>query len=285
MTDLRTPNADQAEFWNGPGGETWTTQRDRFNTMLRPIGLEVLKRAQARAGEHVLDVGCGTGETTGYLARLVTPGGSVTGLDISDLMLAEARRHNQGHDVPVKFHAADAQTHAFDDDAYDLVFSRFGVMFFEDSVAAFANLARALKPNGRLTFACWQTVDRNAWVHLPRDIVARHIALEDPGANPTAPGPFAFGAEGRALDLLRQAGFGDVTVEAHGTEVVMGGGGSVETAVHAVTDQGPLSRAIHDAPEAVQARIRDELTTTLAGHMDDDGVRLGAGVWLVTARP
>ena len=118
MTDRPTPNSDQAEFWNGPGGETWTTQRERFNTMLRPIGLEVLKRAQARAGEHVLDVGCGTGETTSYLARLVTPGGSATGLDISDLMLAEARQHNQGHDVPVQFHAADAQTYAFDDDAY-----------------------------------------------------------------------------------------------------------------------------------------------------------------------
>ena len=285
MTDRPTPNSDQAEFWNGPGGETWTTQRERFNTMLRPIGLEVLKRAQARAGEHVLDVGCGTGETTNYLARLVTPGGSVTGLDISDLMLAEARRHNQVHDVPVQFHAADAQTYAFCDDAYDLIFSRFGVMFFEDSVAAFANLARALKSTGRLTFVCWQSMDRNAWVHLPRDIVAQHIALDGPGANPTAPGPFAFGDEGRALSLLNRAGFDNVTVEGHDTEVLMGGGGSIETAVHAVTDQGPLSRAIHDAPEAVQTRIRDDLTMMLAGHQHDDGVRLGAGVWLVTARP
>lgn len=284
MTDRPSPNADQAEFWNGPGGETWTTQRDRFNAMLRPIGLEVLKRAQPQAGEHVLDVGCGTGETAGDLAREVTPGGSVTGLDISDLMLAEARRHNQGHDVPVQFHAADAQTHAFDDDAFDLVFSRFGVMFFENSVAAFANLARALKPQGRLTFACWQSVDRNGWVHLPRDIVARHITLEGPGPDPTAPGPFAFGAEGRAAELLGQAGFRDVTVEAHDTKVVMGGGGSVEAAVHAVTDQGPLSRAIHDAPDDVQARIRDDLTAALADHVHDDGVRLGAGVWLVTAR-
>ena len=285
MTDRPTPNSDQAEFWNGPGGETWTTQRERFNTMLRPIGLEVLKRAQARAGEHVLDVGCGTGETTNYLARLVTPGGSVTGLDISDLMLAEARRHNQVHDVPVQFHAADAQTYAFCDDAYDLIFSRFGVMFFEDSVAAFANLARALKSTGRLTFVCWQSMDRNAWVHLPRDIVAQHIALDGPGANPTAPGPFAFGDEGRALSLLNRAGFDNVTVEGHDTEVLMGGGGSIETAVHAVTDQGPLSRAIHDAPEAVQTRIRDDLTMMLASHQHDDGVRLGAGVWLVTARP
>ena len=283
MTDRPSANADQADFWNGPGGETWTTQRDRFNTMLRPIGLEVLKRAQPQSGEHVLDVGCGTGETTGDLARHVTPGGSVTGLDISDLMLDEARKHNQGHNVPVHFHAADAQTHAFDDDAFDLVFSRFGVMFFEDSVAAFANLARALKPNGRLTFACWQDVDRNGWVHVPRDIVARHIALEGLG-DPAAPGPFAFGAEGRAAALLGKAGFGDVTVEAHDSEVVMGGSGSVEAAVYTVTDQGPLSRAIHDAPEDVQARIREDLTTALADHVYDDGVRLGAGVWLVTAR-
>ena len=285
MTERQAPNSDQAEFWNGPGGETWTRQRKQFNTMLRPIGLEVLKRAQAQAGEHVLDVGCGTGETTSDLARLVTPGGSATGLDISDLMLAEARRHNQGHDVPVQFHTADAQNYAFDDDAYDLIFSRFGVMFFEDSVAAFANLGRALKSTGRLTFVCWQSVDRNAWVHLPRDIVAQHIVLDGPGTKSNAPGPFAFGDEGRALSLLNQAGFDDVTVEAHETDVLMGGGGSIETAVHAVTDQGPLSRVIHDAPEAVQTRIRDDLTMMLAGHQHDDGVRLGAGVWLVSARP
>ena len=284
MTDRPSPNADQAEFWNGPGGETWTSQRDRFNTMLRAIGAEAIKRAQPQAGEHALDVGCGTGETTGDLARHVAPGGSVTGLDISELMLSEARRHNQDHDVPVRFHVADAQVHAFKDATFDLVFSRFGVMFFEDSVAAFANLRRALKPEGRLAFACWQSVDRNGWVHVPRDIVAQHIALEGP-ADPTAPGPFAFGLEGRAADLLRAAGFADVTVEPHATQVVMGGGGSVEAAVLAVTDQGPLSRAIHDAPEEVQQRIRDDLTAALSDHAHDDGVRLGAGVWLVTARP
>jgi len=284
MTDRPSPNADQAEFWNGPGGETWTSQRDRFNTMLRAIGAEAIKRAQPQAGEHALDVGCGTGETTGDLARHVAPGGSVTGLDISELMLSEARRHNQDHDVPVRFHVADAQVHAFEDATFDLVFSRFGVMFFEDSVAAFANLRRALKPEGRLAFACWQSVDRNGWVHVPRDIVAQHIALEG-SADPTAPGPFAFGPEGRAADLLRQAGFADVTVEPHATQVVMGGGGSVEAAVLAVTDQGPLSRAIHDAPEEVQQRIRDDLTAALSDHAHADGVRLGAGVWLVTARP
>jgi SAM-dependent methyltransferase len=283
MTEQARPNTDQAEFWNGPGGETWTTQRDRFNTMLRPIGLAAIARAAPQAGEHVLDVGCGTGETTGDLARHVAPGGSVTGLDISELMLAEARRFNQDHDVPVTFHAADAQLHAFEEAAFDLVFSRFGVMFFEDSVAAFANLRRALKPEGRLAFACWQSVERNGWVHVPRDIVAKHIALAGP-TDPTAPGPFAFGPEGRAAGLLRDAGFRDIAVEAHDTEVTMGGGGSVEAAVHAVTDQGPLSRAIHDAPEDVQQRIREDLTEALAHHADDDAVRLGAGVWLVTAR-
>jgi SAM-dependent methyltransferase len=278
------PNADQADFWNGPGGETWTTQRDRFNAMLGPIGLEAIARARPQPGEHVLDVGCGTGQTTGELARHVAPGGSVTGVDISDLMLHEARRYNGDHPIPVRFQVADAQTHAFDDAAFDLVFSRFGVMFFEDSVAAFANLHRALKPGGRLTFACWQPVDRNAWVHVPGGVVAKHLPVEGPGKDSTAPGPFAFGARTRIAGVLSAAGFAEIATEAHETLVLMGGGGSVEAAVRAVTHQGPLSRAIHDAPEDVQARIRDGLTEALSPHAHDDGVRLGAGVWLVTAR-
>ncbi|NQV81162.1 MAG: class I SAM-dependent methyltransferase [Alphaproteobacteria bacterium] len=284
MTDAHNPNADQADFWNGPGGETWTTQRDRFNAMLGPIGDAAIARARPSPGEHVLDVGCGTGHTTGDLAQRVAPGGSVMGLDISELMLQEARRFNEGHAVPVRFHAADAQTHRFDDDAFDLVFSRFGVMFFEDSVAAFANLYRALKPGGRLAFACWQPVDRNAWVHVPGGIVARHIPVDGPGKDPSAPGPFALGAQDRIAEILGAAGFGDLAIEGHETLVLMGGGGSIEAAVRAVTHQGPLSRAIHDAPEETQTRIRDDLTAALADHTQDDGVRLGAGVWLVTAR-
>jgi SAM-dependent methyltransferase len=284
MTDTDSPNADQAEFWNGPGGETWTTQRDRFNAMLGPIGLAAIARAQPQPGEHVLDVGCGTGHTTGDLARRVAPGGSVTAVDISALMLDEARRANDGHGIPVHFHVADAQTHAFEADAFDLVFSRFGVMFFEDSVAAFANLYRALKPGGRLTFACWQPVDQNAWVHVPGGVVARHLPVEGPAKDPAAPGPFAFGQRARIADILGAAGFSEIATEAHDTLVLMGGGGSIDAAVRAVTHQGPLSRAIHDAPEDVQARIRDELTEALTPHAGDDGVRLGAGVWLVTAR-
>ena len=275
MTDANHPNADQADFWNGPGGETWTTQRDRFNAMLGSIGDEAIARARPQPGEHVLDVGCGTGHTTSDLARRVAPGGSVMGLDISALMLQGARRFNAGHDVPVHFHAADAQTHDFDDHAFDLIFSRFGVMFFEDRVAAFANLYRTLKPGGRLAFACWQPVARNAWVHVPGEIVARHIPLDGPGKDPSVPGPFAFGAQDRIGEILGAAGFRDLAIEGHETLVLMGGGGSVEAAVHAVTHQGPLSPTIHDAPDEVQARIRGDLTAALADHAHDDGVRLG----------
>jgi len=274
-------NADQAEFWNGPGGETWTTQRDRFNAMLRPIGHAAIAVAQPQAGEHVVDVGCGTGDTTGDLARHVTPGGSVTGFDISETMLATAREIADDHAVPVQFHAADAQTHAFDEAAYDLVFSRFGVMFFEDSVAAFANLRRALKPGGRLTFACWQEVGRNGWVHIARDVVARHVELPPP-EDPRAPGPFAFGEADYVRNVVADAGFADVAIEEHATTVLTGR--TLDGAIETVTDRGPMSRAIHDASEAVQATIRAELHEALRPHMQDDGVRLGAGVWLVTAR-
>ncbi len=278
MTD--NANVDQAEFWNGPGGETWTTQRDRFNAMLRPLGHAVIAVAKPQPGEHVIDVGCGTGDTTGDLARHVAPEGSVTGFDISETMLRTAREIADAHPVPVRFHVADAQTHDFDEAAYDLVFSRFGVMFFEDSVAAFANLRRALKPSGRLAFACWQEVGRNGWVHVARDVVARHIDLPPP-EDPRAPGPFAFRDADYVRGILGDAGFGDIGIDAHESTVLTGR--TVETAVETVTDRGPMARAIHDAPKDVQARIRAELTEALSPHIHDDGVRLSAGVWLVTA--
>ena len=279
-------NATQIEFWNGETGQNWVSHDALMEAMLQPLGEAVMDSLSLKPGEHVLDIGCGCGHTSLSLADRVGAEGSVTGIDISAPMLAVASQlaaeHNTWHNS-VQFLEADAQTHRFTPGSYDAAFSRFGVMFFEDSVAAFANLRRALKAEGRLAFACWQSVERNGWVHVPRDIVARHIALEGP-ADPTAPGPFAFGPEGRAAGLLRDAGFRDITVEAHDTEVVMGGGGSVEAAVYAVTDQGPLSRAIHDAPEDVQQRIREDLTAALSDHAQDDAVRLGAGVWLVTAR-
>lgn len=279
MSD-KPANAHQAEFWNGPGGETWTTQRDRFNAMLRPIGHVTIARARPQPGEHVLDVGCGTGDTTGDLAKHVAPGGSVTGLDISETMLRSAREIADAHPVPVAFHAADAQTHAFDEAAFDLVFSRFGVMFFDDSVAAFANLRRALRPGGRLAFACWQAVARNGWVHVARDVVARHVELPPP-EDPRAPSPFAFAEADYVRGILDAAGFRGVALESHETTVLTGR--SLETAVETVTDRGPLSRAIHDAPKDVQARIHAELLEALSPHAGDDGVRLGAGVWIVTA--
>lgn len=274
-------NLDQADFWNGQGGETWTTQRDRFNTMLRPIGLEAIERAAPQPGESVLDVGCGTGDTTVELARRVAPTGSVTGIDISETMLTTAREINADAAGWVKFEEADAQTKDFGDQSFDLIFSRFGVMFFDDSVAAFTNLRRALRREGRVVFACWQPVTRNGWVHVARDIVARHVTLEPPG-DPRAPGPFAFGEEGYVRGIMEKAGFKDIALESHETTVLTGR--SLETAVETVTERGPMSRAIHDASEHLQARIREDLTEALADHVHDDGIRLSAAVWLVSAR-
>lgn len=281
MSERTQANADQSEFWNGPGGETWTVQRDRFNTMLGPIGLEAIERAAPKPGESVLDVGCGTGDTTVELARRVAPTGSVTGIDISETMLSTAREINADAAGWVKFDRADAQTADFDGKTFDLVFSRFGVMFFDDSVAAFTNLRRALRREGRIVFACWQPVARNGWVHVARDIVARHVTLEPPG-DPRAPGPFAFGEEGYVRGILDKTGFQDVALESHETTVLTGR--SLETAVETVTERGPMSRAIHDASEPLQARIRADLTEALADHVHDDGIRLSAAVWLVSAR-
>src|SRR5467141_281082 len=151
-------NTAQIEYWNGGAAETWVAQQERLDRQLDPLGRAALRALAPRPGEHVLDVGCGSGQTALQLADAVGPGGRVVGLDLSSQLLAAARRRNPS--AHVAFERADAQTHAFDQ-PFDAIYSRFGVMFFADPVAAFANLRRALKPGGRMAFVCWRAESEN----------------------------------------------------------------------------------------------------------------------------
>ncbi len=151
------PNSDQIEFWNGLAGERWVRHQNELDAMIGGIGDDVLARAQISEGERVLDVGCGCGHTTLEIARQVGKSGSVTGIDISAMMLDHARTRADAAGVEnVEFLNADAATQQFPETGFELLFSRFGVMFFSDPVAAFKNLASAIKPGGRLAFACWR---------------------------------------------------------------------------------------------------------------------------------
>ncbi|HLG01741.1 MAG TPA: methyltransferase domain-containing protein, partial [Acidimicrobiia bacterium] len=190
------PNDEQAEYWDGPGGEHWVAEAYRYSRMTGPLGEVLVEAADPQPGERVLDVGCGMGATTLAAAERVLPGGSALGVDLSGPMLAVAReRANRGGLTHVAFEQADAQVRPFDPGSFDLAISRFGVMFFDDPNAAFANLGRALRSGGRLEFVCWQGLFDNEWLAVPVAAALQHVPVPEMG-EPGAPGPFSLADAG-----------------------------------------------------------------------------------------
>jgi SAM-dependent methyltransferase len=236
------------------------------------------------AGEHVVDVGCGCGETSLELGRRVTERGGVLGVDISEPMLARARERaaaeRLGH---VRFVAADAQTHRFAADAADAVFSRFGVMFFADPAAAFANLRATLHANGRLAFVCWQPVTENPWMLTPLMAAAGIVPLPPPPP-PDAPGPFAFGDRDRVASLLGQAGFRDVAFESFKPDVLVAGGADLDRSVQFLLQLGPLGAALGETPPDVLARITTAVRDAVTPVATARGVAMPSAAWIVMAR-
>ena len=274
-------NAAQIEHWNGPAGETWVKLQARLDTQLAPLGRLAMDLAAVRTGEAILDVGCGTGETTLELSRRVGPGGKVLGVDVSRPMLSLARQRLKDAGFPqTRFEEGDAQNHAFARGNFDLVFSRFGIMFFADPVAAFGNLRSALKNEGRLAFVCWRPVAENPWVAVPMAAAFRHIPRPPP-SEPGAPGEFAFADRDRVHAILSGSGFRDITIE---PEDMLIGGASLEVTVDTTLSMGPVAAALREADPGKRPPVEDAVRRALAPYDGSDGVRLGAGVWVVQAR-
>src|SRR6185312_7572098 len=169
--DMETPaghdrNADQIAYWNGPGGQRWAARQQAQDIMLAPLADLLVDRAKPLPGERVIDVGCGSGATTFALAQRVAPSGHVFGIDVSGPMLERARQ-NTPKQLPVAFALADATVYPFDPGSFDLVASRFGVMFFAEPALSFANLRAALRPSGRLAFVCWREPRENPFFMAP----------------------------------------------------------------------------------------------------------------------
>src|SRR5262245_12673652 len=200
------PNTDMIKYWNDQVAAKWVADNDQLDAMLSPLGAAAIDRGAPRAGERVIDVGCGMGQTSLQLAERVGAKGAVLGVDISTPMLERARERARAAGVTqASFENADAQTHSFPPASFALLFSRFGVMFFADPTAAFTNLGRALKPGGRLAFVCWQPLLQNPWMRDMLGAIAKHVTLPPPAA-PNAPGPFAFGDPARVRGILERAG-------------------------------------------------------------------------------
>jgi SAM-dependent methyltransferase len=275
-------NADQIAYWNGAGGLRWAQRQPVQDVLLQPIADLIIDRAKIRSGERVLDVGCGSGSTTFAFAKAVGPSGHVMGIDISAPMLERAREVTPPG-TPVEFALADATIHPFVPESFDLLASRFGVMFFADPALSFANLRKAMRRTGRLAFACWREARSNPFFMVPLQAAYQHVP-KMPQVGPDEPGPFAFASEERVKRILAAAGFSDVAMEPVDLALDVAIGGGLEAAVKSAVEIGPAARAMTDqAPETVAAAtqsIREALRPLVKGQT----VLLDAAIWIVTAR-
>jgi SAM-dependent methyltransferase len=279
MTETATLHQDQIEYWNGPGGAKWVAQQARTDRMLRPVLDLLIAEARITRGAAVVDIGCGCGASTLALAELIGPEGRVTALDVSAPMLEVARRRFAGRS---NLHCVlgDAQTHRFPAAAADLLFSRFGVMFFGDPAAAFANMRRTLKPRGRIVFACWRPISENPWMQVPLHAAYKHVPrLPKPG--PEDPGPFSFADPARVTRILTGAGFEPPRLTPCDLTIDIATGGGLDQAVDQACEIGATSRALQGQPPEAVSAARDAVREVLASHVTPQGVMLDAAIWLV----
>jgi SAM-dependent methyltransferase len=279
VTDER--NAAEIAYWNGPGGERWVSHQRMQDALLTEVAELLMERAAPRDGEAVLDIGCGAGTTSIALARRVAPDGRVLGVDVSAPLLERARHHAPAG-LPVEFALGDATVHAFAPGGADLLFSRFGVMFFADPARSFANMRTGLRAGGRVVFACWQQPRENPWLMLPLQAAYRHVPRL-PEVGPEDPGPFSLASEPRVRGILERAGFGAIRLEPVDLSFDLAEGHGLDRAVELSIGMGPASRALDGQPAALRVAAAEAIRAALAPYQHGNRVPLRGAIWIVTA--
>ena len=286
MSKVSPDNEAQQHYWNEPGGTAWTLWQERMDLQLAPLGRAVIEIVAPRDGERVLDIGCGCGDLTLQVAGLVGPRGNATGVDISTPMLARARaRAAQSGLAHAQFLEADAQVANVGDlgGPFDAAVSRFGVMFFADPIAAFANIASLVRAGGRLGFVCWQAPDLNPWMStLAREVAALFPA--QPSPDPHAPGPFAFADPVRTRDIVCAGGWADVSVTPCVRKMRVFGTDDFDVAVDGSLAIGGAARLLLNATAAQRSEARAIAARVVRSFWGPDGALVDGACWLVTAQ-
>lgn len=277
---MPAPNSRGLEFWNGTMAHSWVSQQAVINDVFTAVTSLSLGAAGPKRGEHVIDIGCGTGDTLLAFAKIVGPSGAVLGVDVSAPMLGFAKDRSADAGLGnVSCALADATTYGFEPRWADLVYSRFGVMFFDDPVKAFANIRSGMKESGRLVFVCFRTMPESPWFHVPIEAARPHVPPQPP-ADPTAPGMFTFARKDRLHGILAEAGFREIVLEA--TDVPMHGK-DVAQSMAFITQAGPLPALLEKASHEQRERATKAVRNALAARIGADGRGLHVGLWLVSA--
>ena len=277
-------NKNQKDFWSGKGGDIWVERQNAMDTMLSPLGEAALNKLNFNEEENVLDIGCGCGHTTLNIAKRIGPSGNVTGLDISEPMLKRAKESAVEMSITnTSFKCVDVQIEDLGDQIYSAAFSRFGVMFFEDSIAAFKNINKSLISGGYLSFVCWQSPAVNPWQSLFIQEVKKFLDLPSPP--PRSPGPFAFMESEYVSSILEESKFQDITIEGHEAEVNMFSGRSLSDSVKDYISINPVvTQMLKESSENQIAEIVNSGIEAFSPYYSEKGLIFPSATWLVTAK-
>jgi SAM-dependent methyltransferase len=279
MDVRRRTDDEQAARWNGPGGNAWVETQALLDDVLRPFEELLIEAMPTEQAGHVLDVGCGTGGTTVAVARRLGPASRCVGIDISEPMITAARERAEREGTPVSFIHADAQEHVFEPAAFDAVISRFGVMFFNDPVRAFANLRRAARDGAALRFISWRGPAENPFM-TTAERAAAPLLPNLPARRPDEPGQFAFADSGKVHRILARSGWSGIDIRRVDVACTL----PERELVRYFTRLGPVALALPEADEQTRARVIETVRAAFDSFVEGTEVRFTAACWMVGAR-
>ena len=280
---MEDKNIKQKQFWSGAGGDVWVDKQREMDIMLNPLGERVIQGLDLKEETKILDIGCGCGATTLEIAKIVNQG-EVIGVDISEPMLERATKTASDMMLTnTSFQVKDVQVDEMPRSYFDVAFSRFGVMFFEDPFEAFKNINHSLKDNGQLSFVCWQHASLNPWQSLSIQVIKEFLDL--PAPPPKSPGPFAFEDKSYIEEILNASGFRDIEIKDNQEDIVMFSGKSIREACEDYLTINPVvTEMLKNSPSELREEILEALIGKFSDYHKDDGLLFPSATWIVTAK-
>jgi ubiquinone/menaquinone biosynthesis C-methylase UbiE len=279
MNVPRQAGDEQMKLWNGLAGRAWVEAQELLDQMFKPLEDLLVGAVSAGAGRRVLDVGCGTGSTTLAVARLLGAKGRCIGIDISEPMITAARARAEREGTPASFILANAQDHAFEPASFDMIISRFGVMFFDDFVRAFANLRRAAKERAELRFVAWRSASENPFM-TTAERAAAPLLPNIPARRPDAPGQFAFADQRRVSLILEESGWAEIDIRPIDVTCTL----PDKEQVRYMARFGPVGQVLHEADDQTRTQVIETVRAAFEPYVHGAEVRFTAACWLVSAR-